>query len=78
MGSEGILGVITEATLRIFPYPEKRVLFSFAFDGVEKPLEVVRKILRRGFFPAVIRIYDEEEVSLHFRNLKELEGKTLL
>ncbi len=78
LGSEGILGIITEATLRIFPYPEKRVLLSFAFDEVEKPLEVVRKILRRGFFPAVVRIYDEAEVSLHFRNLKELEGKTLL
>jgi alkyldihydroxyacetonephosphate synthase len=78
LGSEGVLGIITEATLRIFPFPEKRVLLSFAFDEVEKPLEVVRKILRRGFFPAVVRIYDEAEASLHFRNLKELEGKSLL
>ena len=78
LGSEGILGIITEATLRIFPYPEKRVLLSFAFDEVERPLEAVRKILRRGFRPAVVRIYDEAEVRLHFRNLKELEGKNLL
>jgi len=78
LGSEGILGIITEATLRIFPFPEKRVLLSFVFEGVEKPLEVVRKILRRGFFPAVVRIYDEAEVGLHFRNLKQLEGKSLL
>lgn len=78
LGSEGILGIITEATLRIFPFPEKRVLLSFAFDELERPLEAVRKILRRGFFPAVVRIYDEAEVSLHFRNLKELEGKSLL
>jgi len=78
LGSEGILGIITEATLRIFPFPEKRILLSFAFEEVEKPLEAVRKILRRGFRPAVARIYDEAEVRLHFRNLKELEGKTLL
>jgi len=78
LGSEGILGIITEATLRIFPFPEKRVLLSFAFEEVERPLEAVRKILRRGFRPAVVRIYDEAEVRLHFRNLKELEGKTLL
>jgi alkyldihydroxyacetonephosphate synthase len=78
LGSEGVLGIITEATLRIFPFPEKRVLFSFAFDEVEKPLEAARKILRRGFFPAVVRIYDEAEVNLHFRNLEELEGKSLL
>jgi len=78
LGSEGILGIITEATLRIFPFPEKRVLLSFAFEEIEKPLEAVRKILRRGFRPAVVRIYDEAEVRLHFRNLKELEGKTVL
>jgi len=78
LGSEGILGIITEATLRIFPFPEKRVLLSFTFEEMERPLEVVRKILRRGFRPAVVRIYDEAEVRLHFRNLKELEGKTLL
>jgi len=78
LGSEGVIGIITEATLRIFPFPEKRVLLSFAFDNVEKPLEAVRKILRRGFFPAVVRVYDEEEVRLHFRHLKELEEKSLL
>ena len=78
LGSEGILGIITEATLRIFPFPEKRILLSFAFGELEKPLEAVREILRRGVRPAVIRIYDEDEVRLHFRNLKELEGKTLL
>jgi len=79
LGSEGVLGIITEATLRIFPFPEKRVLLSFAFDEVEKPLEAVRKILRRGFFPAVVRIYDETEVAaMHFRKFKELLGKSLL
>jgi alkyldihydroxyacetonephosphate synthase len=78
LGSEGVLGIITEATLRIFPFPEKRVLLSFVFEEVERPLEAVRKILRRGFRPAVVRIYDEAEARLHFRNLKELEGKTLL
>jgi len=78
LGSEGVLGIITEAMLRIFPFPEKRVLLSFVFEEVERPLEAVRKILRRDFRPAIVRIYDEAEVRLHFRNLKELEGKTLL
>jgi alkyldihydroxyacetonephosphate synthase len=78
LGSEGVLGIITEATLRIFPFPEKRVLLSFTFDEIEKPLEAVRKILRRGFRPAVVRIYDKAEVGLNFRNFKEIEGKNLL
>jgi len=78
LGSEGALGIITEATLRIFPFPEKRVLLSFAFEGMERPLEAVRKILRRGFRPAVIRLYDGTEARLHFPKLKEVKGKTLL
>jgi len=78
LGSEGVLGIITEATLRIFPFPKKRILLSFAFEEVKRPLEAVRKILRRGFRPAVIRLYDEAEVRLHFANFKELEGNFLL
>lgn len=77
LGSEGVLGIITEATLRIFPFPEKRVLLSFAFDEIEKPLEAVRRILRRGFRPAVVRIHDHVEVRLHFPNFTELEGKAI-
>ncbi|UCH31118.1 MAG: FAD-binding oxidoreductase [Candidatus Bathyarchaeota archaeon] len=78
LGSEGVLGIITETTLRIFPYPEKRILLSFAFKDLQEPLDAVRKIMRRGFRPAVIRLYDEVEVGLYFRHIKGFEGKTLL
>jgi alkyldihydroxyacetonephosphate synthase len=78
LGSEGVLGIITEGTLRIFPYPEKRVLLSFAFADIKQPLDAVRKIMRRGLRPAVVRLYDEMEVGLHFGHLKEFEGKILL
>lgn len=76
LGSEGTLGIVTEATLRIFPFPERRLLLSFTFPSVEGALEAARKILRRGFRPAVLRIYDEEEVALHFRGV--LEGGRVL
>jgi alkyldihydroxyacetonephosphate synthase len=71
LGSEGTLGIVTEATLRIFPLPERRSLLSFLFPGVGEALEAARRILRRGFRPAVLRIYDEEEVGLHFRGVVE-------
>ena len=57
IGSEGTLGIITEATLRIWPYPERREYLSFAFQSIEDALEAVRKILRRQVYPAVAREY---------------------
>ncbi len=78
IGSEGILGIITEATLKIWPYPEKREYLSFAFESMEDALEAVRKILRRNVYPAVVRIYDEEETLRHFYDVQEAEGKCML
>lgn len=57
-GSEGTLGVITSATFRIHPFPENRVFLSFFFENVHKGLTAVRKILREGVKPAVVRLYD--------------------
>ncbi|MCD6448808.1 MAG: FAD-binding oxidoreductase [Thermoplasmata archaeon] len=78
LGSEGILGIITEATLRIWPYPEERVFISFLFSSLAHALNAVRRILRRGVYPAVIRIYDENETIRHFYNFEEVKGKIIL
>jgi len=78
IGSEGTLGIITEATLRIWPYPERREYLSFAFQSIEDALEAVRRILRQQVYPAVARIYDKEETLRHFYNIKEAEDKCML
>jgi len=61
VGSEGTLGVITAARLRVHPVPtaERRAAYGFAsfLDG----LDACRRILRRGATPAVLRLYDEVE-----------------
>ena len=66
LGSEGTLGVVVQATLRINPLPpaERRTAHSFATfaDG----LDAVRRILRRGAHPAVVRLYDEGESARNF------------
>lgn len=66
LGSEGTLAIITTATLRIWPQPEKRSLISFAFDQIEDALSSTRMIMREQAYPAVIRIYDKEETERHF------------
>jgi alkyldihydroxyacetonephosphate synthase len=66
VGSEGTLGIITEATLvvrRLAPH-EARCAYRFATftDG----LNACRRLLQRGASPAVLRLYDESESRRHF------------
>ena len=66
LGSEGIFGVITAATLRIWPLPEKRHLVTYTFAGLEEALTALRKIMHTGARPAVVRLYDTQETGHHF------------
>ena len=75
IGSEGILGIVTRAWLRIHPYPEERFLMSFASESLEDALNSVRRILRRGARPAVIRIYDRIETKRHFYRFDGMYGR---
>lgn len=78
LGSEGIFGIITEATLKIWPYPEERAMLSFVFDDISNALQAVRLILRKNVYPAVARIYDENETLRHFYEVKEAKKKCML
>ncbi len=66
VGSEGTLGVITEARLRIHPLPEAQERRAFGFPSFAAGLEACRRILRRGATPAVLRLYDEVESGRNF------------
>ncbi len=69
LGSEGTLGIITAATLRIWPLPEKRHLVTYTFDKLEDGLEAIRLFMRAGTRPAVVRLYDPQETGNHFPEL---------
>jgi alkyldihydroxyacetonephosphate synthase len=66
LGSEGAFGIVTEATLKVFPLPERREVASFAFTTVADGLEAIRRIVRPGWRPAVVRLYDAPETARHF------------
>jgi alkyldihydroxyacetonephosphate synthase len=66
LGSEGTLGIITEVTLKVFPRPQKREVASLAFKSVPDGLEAIRRIVRPGWRPAVVRLYDQMETARHF------------
>ncbi len=61
VGSEGTLGVITGARLRLHPAPATDKRAAFAFGSFADGLDACRRILRRGATPAVLRLYDAIE-----------------
>jgi alkyldihydroxyacetonephosphate synthase len=65
IGSEGVLGVITEATMRLQRRPEFRATASVAFDNMMEGVESVREISQAGLFPSNCRLLDEAEVMLN-------------
>ena len=64
IGSEGALGIITEATLRLFPIPEERRFRSYSFPDVHSGVEAIRHIFRNGITPSIVRLYDPEEAAM--------------
>jgi alkyldihydroxyacetonephosphate synthase len=66
VGSEGTLGIITEARLRAHPRPPAERRAAYSFPDFPAGLEACRRILRRGATPAVVRLYDVDESARSF------------
>jgi alkyldihydroxyacetonephosphate synthase len=64
VGSEGVLGVITEATLKLRPRPVERRYEGWMFHGFEEGVETFRALEQRGAIPDVARLLDESETRL--------------
>ncbi len=58
VGSEGLLGVVTEATLRLLPHPPARASLSASFARFEQAADAVQEVFRAGFLPAALEIAD--------------------
>lgn len=78
LGSEGTLGIITAATLRIWPLAEKRHLSSHTFERFEDAIEAIRLFMRDGARPAVVRLYDAQETGNHFPTLGDKKPVLIL
>lgn len=58
IGSEGVLGIVTSAELRLHPHPAHRAFAALAFRDMRAGSEAIREIYQRGLRPAVCRLYD--------------------
>lgn len=61
LGSEGTLGVVTEAWVRVRPRPSVRAQGSFLFDDFTAAAEAVRQIAQSGLSPSNCRLIEDEE-----------------
>ena len=57
-GSEGMLGIVTEATLRLLPWPPARAVLSASFPDMPKAAAAVQSIFAHGHLPSAVEIAD--------------------
>jgi alkyldihydroxyacetonephosphate synthase len=76
VGSEGTLGVITRATLRLAPLPVERRFATVTLPSIGAGIEAFRRALAAGHRPSVIRMYDDEATRLALSPVvgEQLEG----
>lgn len=58
-GSEGLLGVITEVTVKLLPKPERAQVLLAGFDSAEKAGAAVADIISAGIIPAGLEMMDK-------------------
>jgi glycolate oxidase len=58
VGSEGMLGIVTEITVRLLPLPPARAALSAAFATMTEAASTVHAIFQAGFLPAALEIAD--------------------
>ncbi|MHB8728426.1 MAG: FAD-linked oxidase C-terminal domain-containing protein [Sulfuricaulis sp.] len=58
-GSEGMLGVIVEITVKLLPKPERAQVVLASFDDIEKAGDAVAAIIANGFVPAGLEMMDK-------------------
>jgi glycolate oxidase len=57
-GSEGMLGVVTKATLRLIPKPRSRAMLAAIFPEFEQAAAAVQAIFQKGHLPSALEITD--------------------
>lgn len=62
VGSEGTLGVITKAILRLLPLPKKSISLLVPFDNIAKAIDTVPKIIKAKAVPTAIEFMERDTI----------------
>jgi len=77
VGSEGLLGVVTEATLRLLPPPPACATLSAGFATMQEATMAVQSIFHAGYLPAAVEVADHFTLEAARRDLPK-EFQTLI
>jgi glycolate oxidase len=69
-GSEGMLGVITEATLKLLPLPPFRANLAIGFASTRDALRTIHAIFAAGFLPCALEVADAFTLAAAYRRTK--------
>ena len=62
IGSEGTLGIVVEATLKLIPKPESKKVLMAYFDTVKDAVKAVNAIIEQRIFPTTIDFMDKNAI----------------
>ncbi|MEU1540198.1 FAD-binding oxidoreductase [Actinacidiphila glaucinigra] len=74
VGSEGRLGVVTEATVQVHRLPESRGIHAYFFKNFDHGLAAMQEIAASDVSPSVTRISDAHETGFSLATSKESKG----
>lgn len=77
LGSEGTLGIITRARLRISPLPQKKFSRAYLFQSFEEGQSMVRELMTTGGKPTLLRLSDGIETDWVLAMARLPKGKTI-
>lgn len=63
IGTEGILGVITEAIIKLQPIPQHKEYRGYSVPSFTEGYNAIRELMQRDLTPVVCRLSDEDETA---------------
>ena len=69
-GSEGLLGVVTEATLKLIPLPPYRAVLAVGFGSMRNAVRALQAVLAAGHLPCALELADAFTLAAAYKRTK--------
>ena len=71
VGSEGTLGIVTQATLKLLPLPKLQKLLLVPFYSADEACKAVSAIFKAGITPSALEFMERDAIDLTIKFLKD-------